>query len=212
MSQRLGVVQHHPAESAGEIGVWAARHGIALDIHRADLDDLPLDAIDRCVLLGGPCAVSDAPAWLLREKQWLRSQLASGTQVLGICLGSQLLAQAHGGSVHALDQPETGWTQIEFADGRQIAALQWHEDAWSLPPGAELLARSATCAQQMFRIGKHIGIQFHPEWNATLVDALNAHFGDASPLPRTPDAQRHSAITDWFHPVMDAWWNGATVG
>lgn len=210
MSQRLTVVQHHPAESVGEIGGWADRHGIALDIHRADLDDLPQDPIDRCVLLGGPCAVNDPPAWLLREKQWLRSRLPNGTQVLGICLGSQLLAEALGGTVHALDRPETGWTQIDFTDGTQVAALQWHEDTYSLPPGAEQLASSVACAQQMFRIGKHIGIQFHPEWNATLVDALNAHFGDASPLPRTSDGQRHSAVTRWFHKVMDAWWTTPT--
>jgi len=143
MSKRLTVVQHHPAEGVGEIGAWADRHGIALDMHRADLGDLPHDAlpngmVHRCVLLGGPCAANDPPAWLLHEKQWLRSQLAGGTQVLGICLGSQLLAEALGGSVHALDRPETGWARIAFADGTQCDALQWHEDTYSLPPGAEL--------------------------------------------------------------------------
>jgi GMP synthase-like glutamine amidotransferase len=205
MNQRLTVLQHHPAEAVGEIGVWAEQRDIALDIHRADLGELPEQAAARCVLLGGPCAVNDPPAWLQREKEWLRRQIARGTPILGICLGSQLLAEALGGAIRALDRPETGWTQIDFADGSQLDALQWHEDTFTLPPGAEALASSAGCAQQLFRRGPHIGIQFHPEWNAELVAALNAHFGDASPLPCVPDAQRHSDVAHWFHALLDVW-------
>ena len=205
MTHRLTVLQHHPAEAVGEIGVWAEQRGIALDIHRADLGELPQRAADRCVLLGGPCAVNDPPAWLQREKEWLLRQISKGTSILGICLGSQLLAEALGGATHVLDRPETGWTRIDFADGSQLDALQWHEDAFTLPPGAESLASSADCPQQMFRRGPHVGIQFHPEWNAGLVAALNAHFGEASPLPRAHDALRHSKVTHWFHTLLDAW-------
>jgi GMP synthase-like glutamine amidotransferase len=211
MSQRLAVVQHHSAENAGEIAVWAHRRGIAMDVHRADLGELPQSAIGRCVLLGGPYAVNDPPTWLRREKDWLREQIADGSKILGICLGSQLLAAALGGRVHALEQPETGWTRIDLADGSRVDALQWHADAFTLPPGGEPLASSAVCAHQMFRVGVHVGMQFHPEWNAELVDALNAHFGEASPLPRVPDAQRHVAVSDWFHRRLDEWWDDFAI-
>ncbi|HTD29736.1 MAG TPA: type 1 glutamine amidotransferase [Xanthomonadaceae bacterium] len=207
MSERLTVVQHHPAEGVGEIGVWAMRNGIALGIYRADLGDLPNHDVGHCVLLGGPYGVNAPPDWLQTEKNWLRARIEHQTPVLGICLGSQLLAEALAGRVHGLDRPETGWTRIDFGDGGQLDALQWHEDAFTLPPGAESLARSTGCPQQMFRFGTHIGIQFHPEWNADLVAELNAHFGDASPLPRNADVERHNAVTNWFHPILDAWWN-----
>ncbi|MCW8809278.1 MAG: type 1 glutamine amidotransferase [Rhodanobacter sp.] len=207
MTQRLIVVQHHPAEGIGEIGVWAERHGIALDVHRADLGALP-PATDRpCVLLGGPHAVNDAPAWLQREAAWLRGRIAADVPVLGICLGAQLLAHALGGRVHPLDQPETGWTRIDFTDGSTLDALEWHEDSFTLPPGARSLASSEACPQQMFAHGtRRLGLQFHPEWNAALVDTLNAHFGDASPLPRQADAEKHERVARWFHRRLSEWW------
>ncbi|HTA66488.1 MAG TPA: type 1 glutamine amidotransferase [Xanthomonadaceae bacterium] len=205
MTQSLIVVQHHPAETVGELGVWTTRRGVAMELFRADLDELPQASDRPCVLLGGPHSVDGAPDWLQREKLWLRDQLAQGAAVLGICLGSQLLADALGGRMHRLDRIETGWTRIAFADGSELDALQWHEDAFSLPPGCTPLARSAACAVQMFQGGNRIGIQFHPEWNASLVAALNAHFGASSPLPRDADADRHARVTAWFHRLLDDW-------
>jgi len=208
MSQRLVVLQHHPAEGVGELGAWADQHGIALEIHRADLGELPRDVRGPCVLLGGPYSVNDGLDWLQRERAWLRERIADGVPVIGICLGSQLLADALDGRVHALDRPETGWTRIDFADGNELDVLQWHEDAFTLPPGARSIASSKVCAHQMFEVGaRYIGMQFHPEWNAALVDALNAHFGGESPLPREVDASKHERVAAWFHGRMDGWWD-----
>ena len=207
MKRQLSIVQHHPAEGPGEIGVWADRLGVTCTIHRADLGELPVGDIEACVLLGGPHAVSDPPDWMRREKAWLGERIAGGTRLLGVCLGSQLLAEALGGSVHRLERPETGWHRVEFADGSRLDVLQWHEDAFTLPPGAERLGRNVLC-EQMFRAGaRHLGIQFHPEWNPLLVAALNDHFGDASPLPRVADAQRHETLSRWLHPVLDDWFD-----
>ena len=137
MSKRLLVVQHHPAEGIGEIGVWADLRGIAVETYRADLGELPSAVEHPCVLLGGPYAVNDGPAWLQCERAWLRDRIAGGARVLGICLGSQLLADALGGHVFALEQPEAGWTTIDFANSNgRLDVLQWHGDAFTLPPGA----------------------------------------------------------------------------
>jgi GMP synthase (glutamine-hydrolysing) len=208
VSRHLAVVQHHAAEGVGELGAWAQHRGVRLAIHRADRGELPDASFDRCVLLGGPCSVNAPPPWLLREKGWLREWIAAGRAVLGICLGSQLLAEALGARVVPLERPETGWARIDFADGHSMDVLQWHEDGFSLPPGATALARSAGCEGQLYRAGRHLGMQFHPEWNAGLVASLNAHFGAESPLPRTVDAARHEAVARWFHPELDAWWDG----
>ena len=204
MHERLIVIQHHPAETVGELGNWAEGRGIVLETHRADLGELPAHDRGPCVLLGGPYAVSDPPEWLLREKAGLSERVKSDAPLLGICLGSQLLAEALGAEVHRLTQPEAGWTAVDFADGGRLDVLQWHEDGFSLPSGAKSLAATAACPHQMFAKGVRIGIQFHPEWNAALVSALNAHFGDASPLPRTIDATRHDHVSRWFHQRLDA--------
>jgi len=204
MEERLVVVQHHPAEGVGELGAWAERNGVALDVFRADEGALPAASSRPCVLLGGPCSVDAAPDWLEREKAWLKETVAGDAAVLGICLGSQLLAEALGGRVRRMERPETGWMRIDFADGSAMHALQWHEDMFIPPPESELFARSETCAQ-MFRRGNRIGIQFHPEWNAAMVADLNAHFGADSPLPRDIDRERHACATAWFHRLLDDW-------
>ncbi len=209
MHERLIVIQHHPAETVGELGVWAERRGVAIEIHRADLDELPAHVHNPCVLLGGPYSVNAPPEWLVREKTWLRDRVKSDAPLLGICLGSQLLAEALGADVRPLAQPETGWAAVEFVDGGRLDVLQWHEDGFGLPPGARSLASSTACLHQMFASGKRLGIQFHPEWNAQLIAALNAHFGVASPLPRTIDAMRHERVSRWFHQRLDALFGSA---
>lgn len=208
MGERLVVVQHHPAEGAGELGVWARGNGVELDTFRADEDALPPVSDAPCVLLGGPCSVNDPPAWLRREKLWLREVLAAEAPVLGICLGSQLLAEALGGRVEPMAVAEAGWTWIAFAAGAKLEVLQWHEEAFTPPPGCVPLASSASCASQMFRMGHRIGIQFHPEWNADLVAGLNVHFGAESPLPTQVEKARHALVSAWFHRLLDDWRGG----
>jgi GMP synthase-like glutamine amidotransferase len=210
VNDRLIVLQHHPAEGVGDLGAWANRNGIEMHVHRADLGELPQALHGPCVLLGGPHAVNAGPGWLQSERAWLRDRLANAAPTLGICLGAQLLADALGGHVHRLARPETGWTRIDFADGSRIDAMEWHEDAFMVPPGARTLASSAACSQQAFESVdkgvRQVGMQFHPEWNAALVASLNAHFGDASPLPRQVDAMKHQRMAAWFHEWLDAWW------
>jgi GMP synthase-like glutamine amidotransferase len=203
----LSVLQHHRTEGAGQIAVWARRAGVELAVYRADLEDLPEPGLAPCVLLGGPWNVNEPPAWMCREQNWLALHLACGAPVLGICLGSQLLAQALGGSVTRMPSPETGWTTVDFTDGRRREFLQWHEDAFTLPPGAELIASTASCAQMFRTSGGHAGIQFHPEWDAPLVDDLNAAFGAASPLPRVADELRHREATLWLHDALGSWFD-----
>jgi GMP synthase-like glutamine amidotransferase len=104
---------------------------------------------------------------------------------LGVCLGSQLLVKAIGGSVFGAAEPEKGWTPVELTDAaesdpvfgalpRRFHALNWHVDTWTLPDGdgtveiAEI-ARSDRCPQA-FRIGDSAwGVQFHPEVRRTRI-------------------------------------------
>jgi GMP synthase-like glutamine amidotransferase len=102
---------------------------------------------------------------------------------------------------------ETGWTQVQFDDGQILDVLEWHEDTFSLPPGATGHAFSSACPQQMFSVGpRRIGLQFHPEWNAESVVTLNQHFAEESPLPRdSDDAQAHAKVGVWLRATLDAW-------
>jgi GMP synthase (glutamine-hydrolysing) len=115
----------------------------------------------------------DAHPWLRGEKRLVRELLDRGTPVLGVCFGSQLLAEALGAEVRRAAEPEIGWHDVDLTpEGRsdpllgflpeRFESLQWHSYEWLLPPGAVALARSARCLQA-FRHGTAWGVQFHPE-------------------------------------------------
>ncbi|MDR2800886.1 MAG: type 1 glutamine amidotransferase, partial [Desulfovibrio sp.] len=102
---------------------------------------------------------------------------AAGKPVAGICLGAQLLARAHGGTVAPMEFPEFGFTRLSVTpEGRDDPVLgkdaslplfmEYHQDAFTLPPGGLLLVRGEACANQMFRVGRSYGFQFHLEAEA----------------------------------------------
>jgi len=58
-----------------------------------------------------------------------------------------------------------------FADaGSSFITFQWHHDSFDLPDGTRLLATSAACPNQAFRVGNAgWGLQFHPEVNEKII-------------------------------------------
>jgi GMP synthase-like glutamine amidotransferase len=205
---RIALLQHHPAEGPGRIAAWARTRAIELVTFFPEQAPCPApeSGFDALILLGGPHGANDRVDWLACERDATARWLASGKPILGICLGAQILAQALGASVQAMPARELGWIDIQWTDGGSQPFLQWHADAFTLPPGARVLATSAANACQAFDHGAHrIGLQFHPEWDAALVDTLHAAFGADCPLPRTEDAARQDAVGAWFGALLDRW-------
>lgn len=136
----------------------------------------PVQDFDALAVFGGGMSVADAERlpWLAGELELLRDAVSTGTPVLGVCLGAQLLAAAAGAPVHRAAVPEIGWLEVERlppgADDPVLSGLpdrftayQWHSWTFELPAGAVELARSAVCPQA-FRLGESAwGVQFHPE-------------------------------------------------
>jgi GMP synthase-like glutamine amidotransferase len=118
---------------------------------------------------------------LRAEKRFLHDAVVGGTPVLGVCLGSQLIASALGARVYPNSQKEIGWFPLEavrvedeaFRFPENFPAFHWHGETFDLPSGAIHLARSAACANQAFQVGRRtLGLQFHLEVTPEAVRAF----------------------------------------
>jgi GMP synthase (glutamine-hydrolysing) len=164
----LSVVHELDAGSGvfGDFPTWVPSAG--------PVPSLDLDAL---MIFGGSMHVdqNDEHRWLDPEKVFIREALSRGIPILGVCLGSQLLAEAAGASPYRSSEPEIGWYDIEVTDAGaadpllgplapSVELFEWHHYVAPLPPGAVELARTPLCVQA-FRIeGKPAwGLQFHAE-------------------------------------------------
>jgi GMP synthase-like glutamine amidotransferase len=173
----LSVVHHRNAAA----GVFAVPAHELVEWLPHEAPPPPLDGIDAAIVFGAEAQVDqeDAYPWLRPEKELVRELVGRGTPLLGVCFGSQLLAEAAGAEVRRAAEPEIGWHEVELtpegaADPllgflpERFESLQYHHYEWLLPSGAAALARSARCLQA-FRLGDRPawGVQFHPEVTET---------------------------------------------
>ncbi|MQA25142.1 MAG: type 1 glutamine amidotransferase [Micromonosporaceae bacterium] len=187
------MIENAPSDPVRRLGDWLRAAGLDLSVVRPfDGDPLPdtFDGHAALVVLGGPQRLHGDPggagaSWLADERALLRRAVADRVPTLAICLGAQLLAQAHGGTVAAaVAGPELGPKLVarrDAADHDPLFAavpftpdvIQWHfDEIVELPPGAELLATSTRYAHQAFRIGPRAwATQFHIEPDAEMVTA-----------------------------------------
>jgi len=194
---RAIVLQHMHREGPGYIAELCAKRHLVVEARHLDQGDIVPDSLDDgdlLIVMGGSMGVNDVGdpqfPFLAGEIQLLRKVLAAGQPVLGICLGSQLLAAAAGSRVYPNQRPddrgvlrparEVGFGEVQLIGhqcepvlaglGERLLVLHWHGDTFDLPMGAVHLAKSDRCANQAFRIGRRAyGLQFHVETDADLV-------------------------------------------
>jgi len=187
----LHVLQHLEREGPGLFSGVAEEKGFITKIYRIDLGDkLPVaKKNDLILILGGPMGLEDISSgkfpWLKDEVNLIKKSMKDNIGILGICLGSQLLAYASGGKIEKLlggkplkPMPEVGWSEIlvnKESKYNQILkeplyGLHWHSDRIILPTNAELIASSKRCKEQLFKISDScFGIQFHIEYEDKMV-------------------------------------------
>jgi len=225
---RVHYLMHVPHEALGNMEPWFVQQGFRLTRTRLYAGDPLPDpgAIDWLIIMGGPMAVYEEARydWLAPEKRFIEQVLGRDIPVLGVCLGSQLLAEVLGGRVYRHERQEIGWFPVELtqAGGRSpllghlpetVLPLHWHGDTFTLPEGARHLASSQACPHQAFSVADRIlGLQFHLEALPSVAQAFcdaDAELLVPDTWVQTPDQimadpQRFAALTGWMEGILEA--------
>ncbi len=206
---RVLAITHGPNVGPGvfEDAVRAAGHELVE--RQLPVEGVPAVDADAIVVLGGAMHPDEEErhGWLGPELRYLEQQLERGTPMLGVCLGSQLIARAAGARVFRAVEPEVGWLPVEVTEAGaadsvasalppRFDAFQWHHYTHDLPDGAVELARSPVCTQA-FRLGRAWGVQFHPEVRAEQVESWLAEDPDDVADPSALRAVTRERIEDW---------------
>jgi GMP synthase (glutamine-hydrolysing) len=192
---KIIVLQNHPAESLGAIADSLETAALAWQYVRA-YDGQPIPTEIRgaggLVVMGGPQTVYklDRHPFLRDELRLIEAALREDKPILGVCLGSQLLAAALGAKVYRAETREIGWYRVTLSAAAkqdrllrglppEFVAPHWHGDVFDLPAGAVALASSEKTPIQGFRHGdKAYGLLFHAEMTVEILEALIAEFGE----------------------------------
>jgi GMP synthase (glutamine-hydrolysing) len=181
---RVLAFRHVPFEGLGLIEPALESRGISFDYCDLYLPGaiMPNPAgYDGLIFMGGPMSVNDELPFILEEMRLIERAAAAGTPVLGVCLGSQMIARALGGRVYRNAEKEIGWFDIQLTEaGRRDPVLSgllpvenvfhWHSDTFELPAGAEWLAYSERTPRQAYRIERAVyGLQFHLEVTPAMI-------------------------------------------
>jgi GMP synthase-like glutamine amidotransferase len=209
VTYRCLVIENEPGGDARLLGEWLTDSGLDLVVCRAHAGDpvpADLDGYAALLVLGGPyhpyAGPDGAPgaSWLRDVEALLRRAVRHEVPTLAICLGAQLLAMAHAGTVERSPAgPEIGVTLVAKRDAAERDPLvgptpmlpdvvQWHADEITeLPLGAVLLFASTNYPHQAFRQGSRAwGLQFHIGADPAMV----AHWAQ-----RDPEALASAGLT-----------------
>jgi GMP synthase (glutamine-hydrolysing) len=193
-------IRHVAFEDLGTLAAVLERRGWTISYRDAMVDDLAgadIAAADLVVVLGGPIGAYEEELYpfLSDELRAIEHRLAAGRPVLGICLGSQLMARALGARVYQGTGKEIGWAPLQLTEagrgsclaplGEGTPVLHWHGDTFDLPKGAGLLASTPRYKNQAFAWERHgLALQCHIEAAAAGLERW--YIGHACEIAATP--------------------------
>ncbi len=194
------VIRHHEEDDAGLIGAALTRRGFELSTVMINATTpVPRELLaDLVVILGSNESVYDTRVrahWLDDEISALRRVDESGTPIFGICFGAQVLCSMFGGSVERARSEEIGWTTIDVTPNSGLSLGPWfeyHHDHCILPKEAEIWATTDVCVQA-FILGRHVGVQFHPELDA---EQLGRWFDSENGAPRAHSPRQRELLAE----------------
>jgi GMP synthase-like glutamine amidotransferase len=206
--KKILTIQNIEYETLGTFKELFQSDGYKIETIDAQSDIIPSNAesYKAIVILGGPMAVYEEKKYLRDEEVLIKDAIKKQVPILGICLGSQLIAHAAGGRVYKGVRKEIGWHDVNITDigkkdlfngirDKTIRTFQWHGDTYELPRNAIIMATSKLYPQA-FRIGSAIGIQFHLEVNREMIEKWLKEYNNEI---KDENIQAFDIISDKIH-------------
>ena len=167
------MVQNTSIEGSGKLGNLLENDRFAIRTVHARNEPLPTENFDFVLILGGPQSATDDLPFMRKEEALIKEYVEKDKPVLGICLGSQLIANAFGSKVYRGPIKEIGFyhdLRIEDSSSALFSGFEnpftvfhWHSDTFDLPQNSKRLVSSTNYLNQAFQVGSAVGLQFHLE-------------------------------------------------
>jgi GMP synthase-like glutamine amidotransferase len=173
------LVQNTRIEGSGYLGDLLKQDGFDICPVNAKHEQIPEKDFSLVVILGAPESANDYLPYLREEQNLIKKSVEKNIPVLGICLGSQLIAKTFGGKVYSGPKKEIGFYSDLIAEGNSslflgfdnpFTVFHWHGDTFDLPEGATRLVHSRDYQNQAFQFKSAVGLQFHMEVNEDMVN------------------------------------------
>jgi len=173
------VIQNTRIEEIGYLGELLNNDGFVIHLVNAKHEKLPEKNYSLLVILGAPESANDDLPYLQAEQKLIKKTVDDNIPVLGICLGSQLIAKTFGGKVYRGPKKEIGFYHDLRIDNNSklfsgftnpFTVFHWHGDTFDLPEKAVRLVHSENYPNQAFQIASAVGLQFHLEVNEEMVN------------------------------------------
>ena len=209
------VLQNAKYEGLSGLGRLLEEDGFRTKIIFAKKEKIPKVDYSAAIILGAPESANDDLDYLKDEMKLIRNSVEREIPVLGICLGSQLIAKAFGAKVYQGKKKEIGiYHDIEF-DNQSKSGLfsgikspatvfHWHGDTFDLPQDALRLAHSKDYQTQALQIGSAVGVQFHLEVNEeTIRFWLEKSKDELSQVSYIDPAEIIRKIPEYIHEIQN---------
>jgi len=181
----VAIFRYSATEGPGHFATFLSEHGLPWTLVRLDENEpvpASCDEFSGLGFLGGPMSANDEFHWTQPVLDLMRRAVDEKVPVIGHCLGGQMLARALGGTVTRNPVKEIGWVSVRSEDNdvarewlgphlKRFTTFQWHEDTFSLPPGATRILTGDHCPNQAYVVDdRHLGMQCHVEVTSEIVE------------------------------------------
>ena len=173
------LVQNTRIEGSGYLGDLLKNDGFEITSVNAKNEELPKKDFSLVVILGAPESANDDLPYLLAEQQLIKDCVEKNIPILGICLGSQLIAKTFGAKIYRGPKKEIGfYNDLKISNDSTLfsgfknpfTVFHWHADTFDLPENAIRLVSSEHYPNQAFQYKSAVGLQFHLEVNEDMVN------------------------------------------